>query len=409
LQQATDFAGAAVSWAYPVGDLALLSVLVSIRARSSEEFRIGDVMVAGAIVVFAVGDIVYARLAVVDAYDVGSPVDITWSIAFLLVALAAGRELSAKRNDDQRTVPLLAVCGIAGMVLLAGLAIWTRLENTIVLAGAVATALLVVGRLVVLLLDRSRLLRAYDEKVEQLEEANAARERFIATVSHDLRSPLASISGFAELLREPEIMSDPQQVIEMTTSIERNARRLARLTEDLLCAGQLATGHPPPLRLASIDCRQIAEEAIGDMGLSDRVSVKGSRWIYAMADKQRVQQMIVNLVENAFKHSGSKEVQIGVVATDDGPVIEVADHGVGITPERIAQIFDPFVSDYQSPSSVGLGLYVVRNLVTAMGGRISVTSESDVGTTFRIVLMPAVQESVFTDVTVPTTAERTSD
>jgi signal transduction histidine kinase len=352
-------------------------------------------LLAAAAAVFAIGDIAYARLVTVDTYDVGSPVDLAWSAAFVLLALAAGRVLSGRgQHDEQKAaVPFLAVFGIGGMIVLAVIAIMTRLENTIVLAGAAMTGLFLVGRLVILLFDRANLLRSYDEKVAELEQATVARERFIATVSHDLRSPLASISGFAELLREPEVASDPQQVLEMTTSIERNARRLARLTEDLLCAGQFATGNPPPLRLTAVDLRQVAEESVTDMGRGDRVRVEGSRWIYAMADKTRVNQIVVNLVENAFKHSGSKEVLISIEHHADGPVLAVGDHGRGITDERISQIFEPFVSDYQSSSSVGLGLYVVRNLVAAMRGRISVTSEIDVGTTFRIAFPPAIPES----------------
>jgi signal transduction histidine kinase len=247
----------------------------------------------------------------------------------------------------------------------------------------------------ILLFDRATLVNSFDNKVRQLEEANAARERFIATVSHDLRSPLASISGFAELLREPEILRQPQQVAEMTLSIERNARRLARLTEDLLCAGQFASGHPPPLRLKAIDLRQTAEEVLNDSGRTDQVKVEGSRWVYAMADRQRVQQILTNLLDNAFKHSGSKDVSIRVRHSDEGAEIDVSDRGVGIPQDRIDQIFDPFISDFSRQSNVGLGLYVVANLVGAMNGRISVASEPDAGTTFKIILPLAVPETAF--------------
>ena len=397
LDQAEDAAGAIVNLAYPVGDLALLAVLISMRARSWARMRLGDLLLVASFVVFAVGDIVYVRLALFDAYDVGHLVDLSWSTSFVLLAFAAGRSMSdVEGKDEQRAViPMLALFAIVGQLAVTALAAATRFSNRALLAGAVTSGLLLVARLIVLLVDRARLLASYDAKVQQLEEANAARERFIATVSHDLRSPLASISGFAELLREPEIQRDPAQVADMTNSIERNARRLTRLAEDLLCAGQFAAGHPPPLRLKAIDLRQTAEEVLNDTGRADQIKVEGSRWVYAMADRQRVQQILMNLLDNAVKHSRSDDIKIKVRQSDKGAEMEVVDHGVGIPPERIAQIFDPFISDFSKQANAGLGLYVVANLVGAMHGRIDVTSEPNVGTTFTIVLPLAIPESSF--------------
>jgi signal transduction histidine kinase len=401
LRTATDVPGAIVNTAYPVCDLVLLAVLVSMRARSADRMGVSDTLIALAAAVFAFGDIAYARLSIVDAYDVGHPIDLTWTLAFVLVSLAAGRTLTSQKTeseDGRSSFPVLAAAGMVGIWVLAGLAALNGLRDAMLLIGAAATGLLLVTRLAILLADRGHLVRDLDRKVKELEDARAARERFIATVSHDLRSPLASISGFAELLREPEVLADRVQVEQMTTSIERNARRLARMTEDLLCAGQFASGHPPPLRLGPVDLRQVTEEVVNDMGRAANVVVEGDRWVYAMADKQRVQQILVNLVENAFKHSGSNEVSIRIAAEEDGSVLEVSDKGVGISPERIRQIFEPFVSDFARASNVGLGLYVVANLVSAMSGRISVTSELEHGTTFRVAFPSAVPEPVFGDV-----------
>ena len=402
LTGAESVGGAIVNTVYPLGDLALLAVLVSVMAKSASRMRAGDTFVMIAAAVFAIGDITFARLTLVDAYHVGNPVDMTWSLAFICVALGAGRSLGESNADpDERRamVPVLCLIGMVGIWGLAALAIADHFRNVPLLVGTLFSGVLLVSRLGVLLFDRADLVRSLDDSVKQLQEAHAARERFIATVSHDLRSPLASIAGFAELLREPDVREDAAQVDQMTRSIERNAKRLARLTEDLLCAGQFATGHPPVLKLAALDVRQVAQEVVVDLGRTDRVTVHGSRWIYAMADKQRVQQVLVNLVENAFKHSGSSDVSIGVSVVDAGVAIEVTDHGVGIAPERIDQIFAPFVSDFSKTSSVGLGLYVVNGLIAAMGGTVSVTSAINAGTTFRIVLPPAIPEGALEEST----------
>jgi signal transduction histidine kinase len=390
LRDAPDLAGAIVLTSYPLGDLALIAVLVSILSRSAQEMRAGDLFVGVAAGVFAIGDILYARLSIVGTYEVGNPVDLTWSIAFLCVAFGAGRGLTNVKDDERRsTFPVLAILGLGGIVCLAGLAVLTRLRDTSLLAGAVITAFLVVARLAILLVDRAHLIHALDKNVAELEEAHAARERFIATVSHDLRSPLASINGFAELLQEPEVASDPSQVGQMAERILRNSRHLARLTEDLLCAGQFASGNPPHLMLEPINMRHTVDEVMTDLGRTDPVVVEGTPWIYATADRQRFQQVLTNLVENAFKHSGSTDVRVRVMLADEGPTLEVSDHGRGIEPERMGRIFDPFVSDFTRASSVGLGLYVVSSLVKAMNGRLSVTSELGKGTTFKVVLPPA--------------------
>jgi signal transduction histidine kinase len=240
-----------------------------------------------------------------------------------------------------------------------------------------------------LVTDRARLIGSLDEKVHELEEAHLARERFIATISHDLRSPLTAIEGFASLLQESSVAEDAGQVSDMAATIERNARHLTHLTEDLLCAGQFAAGHPPTLDVGTINLKQLADEVMGDLGRTDRVRIDGNPFVTASADRQRLRQVLTNLVDNAFKHSGSSDVRVHIGATDAGPTIEVTDGGVGISPERMGRIFEPFVRDVTKASSVGLGLYVVGNLVTAMGGRMSVTSEIGVGTTFTVTLPSA--------------------
>jgi signal transduction histidine kinase len=387
-----------VALAYPIADLALLAIFCSTRARASDRLTAVDLFIAGAIITFSVGDIGFARLAITGVYDVGHPVDLTWTLAFVFLMFAAGRvqSVAAKGSERATVVPLLSIIGAIAMGSITILAVLSYHPQSMLLLGAAISGVLLIVRLVILLADRSRIVTELDDKIVQLEEANASRERFMATVSHDLRTPLAAIIGFAELLQDPEMMTDPGEVTDMTLSIERNARRLARLTEDLLCAGQFASGHPPPLRLAAVDLRQTAEEVVGDLGRGDKVKVEGSLWTYAMADEQRVQQVLTNLIDNALKHSGSEEVVVRIRPATDGAILEVADLGCGIPPERIGAIFDPFVSDFKRSSSAGLGLYVVSSLVSAMGARISVTSEVGAGTTFTLTFpsgIPSLQPS----------------
>jgi signal transduction histidine kinase len=410
LRGADDLAGAVVNMVYPLADLALIAILVSTLSRSSQHMRAGDLLVILAAAVFSVGDITYARLVLGDTYEVGNPIDLAWSAAFVLVAAAAGRPLAPASDDERRSAfPLLAFVGVGAIVCLSGLSLMTHLADTALppaqrvvsrplFVGTVITGFLVVIRLVVLLLDRARLIHTLDENVVELKEAQEARERFVATVSHDLRSPLSSISGFAHLMQDPEFLDNPDEMSEMAASIERNAHHLARLTEDLLCAGQFASGHPPHLFPETIDLRETAVQLMHDLGRADRVAVEGEWRIHATADPERMRQVLTNLVDNAIKHGEASDVRVRVSRGADGPTIEVVDDGVGIAPERVGRIFEPFVSDFTRASSVGLGLFVVSSLVRAMNGVLSVTSRPGEGTTFAIVLPePAADERADTE------------
>ncbi|MEX2393473.1 MAG: HAMP domain-containing sensor histidine kinase [Actinomycetota bacterium] len=391
-RDADNIGGLVVALAYPIADLALLAIFCTTRARASDRLTAVDLFIAGAIVTFSVGDIGFARLAIMGTYEVGHPVDLTWTLAFVFLMFAAGRVQSVAVSSSERAtvVPLLSIIGAIAMGAITMLAVLSDHLQSMLLLGAAIAGVMLIVRLVILIADRARIVTELGDKIVQLEESNASRERFIATVSHDLRTPLAAIIGFAELLQDPDMITDPAEVTDMTVSIERNGRRLARLTEDLLCAGQFASGHPPPLKLVGVDLRQAAEEVVGDLGRGDRVKVEGSLWTYAMADEQRVQQVLTNLIDNALKHSGSKEVVVRIRPATVGAILEVADHGCGIAPDRIGAIFDPFVSDFKRSSSAGLGLFVVASLVSAMGARISVTSEVGAGTTFTITFPSAI-------------------
>lgn len=388
LASADDVAGAIVNTAYPLGDLILFGTLLTVYSRSATRFLLGEWLVGAAIAVFAVGDMVYARLVLVDLYDVGHPVDLTWVAAFVLVIVAAdvGLRGRARADSEMASVPLLTVTGIGALIALGLVAALADEQRSILLGGAAATGLLVAVRQATLLVERSRLVRALALNMRRLEEAQRARERLLATVSHDLRNPLAAISGFAELLSEQDVLRDPEQVQAYADSIKRNTRRLARLTEDLFAAGQFAAGHAPQLRVESLDLHATVVQAVQDLGYADDVRVEGFA-VSVSVDAQRIVQVLGNLLDNALKHTsepGGVVVRVG--RTGEDAVLEVADAGTGIPPERINDIFEPFVSDFAGASSAGLGLYVVRNFVSAMGGRISVTSELGNGSTFRIVL-----------------------
>jgi signal transduction histidine kinase len=213
---------------------------------------------------------------------------------------------------------------------------------------------------------------------------------FIATVSHELRTPMTAVLGAAKtLLREDLRLTDDErlQLLEMIAS---QATRLSQVTEDVLLTTSLDRGD---LRVAAtrVDVDEIAGEAVramqpqvpGRISLELHTDSAGS----AVGDRDRVEQVLVNLIDNAVKYSASgSEVVVTTERLPHAVRVSVADAGDGIPEPEQSRIFEKFYrSDTQltrGPSGTGLGLYICRELVHRMGGRIGVRSESGRGSTF---------------------------
>jgi signal transduction histidine kinase len=223
-----------------------------------------------------------------------------------------------------------------------------------------------------------------------------AKSEFVATASHELRSPLTSIKGFIELLaRSPENMSSRQQ--EFVEIIARSTDRLVDLVNDLLDVARIEADHVE-LNLRPIDVGEAVREVVELMG--PRIADKGQQLgVYiaptlplALGDAGRIRQIVANLLTNAhlYTYNGGR-IHVGVEPDRAWVQVVVADSGTGMTREQAAHIFDRFyrVSD-GSPATpgTGLGLSIVKSLVDLHHGEIEVDSEPGRGTTFRV-LLPA--------------------
>jgi signal transduction histidine kinase len=241
-----------------------------------------------------------------------------------------------------------------------------------------------------LLIERRHLVSALASSVEQLEELNTAKERFIATVSHDLRAPLAAIRGYAEALRRPELAERPENVALSSGAIVRNSERLSRMIEDLLAAGQFALGGHPSITPTSVELLTLTTDLVRDMGSN---AVVDGDAVLVHADAGRVQQVVANLVGNAMAHGGEEpNVRVHVTRAGDHAELSVADDGPGIAPEFTERIFQPFTTFGGRPASIGLGLYIARMLARAMSGDVTVSS-SGRGATFTVTLPLAAQRA----------------
>ena len=232
------------------------------------------------------------------------------------------------------------------------------------------------------------------ETIARLEELDRLKSDFVATVSHELRTPLTSIIGAAKTLStRGSDLSAPQHQ-EFMEVIERQADKLLKLAEDFLTASRLESG-VPRLQRERVDLRGVAETIINDLqyigaGKDRHVSlVTEPERPIVWGDSTSVQQILSNLVENALKYGGADaRVAVALQETESEATIEVADDGQGINEDQLQTIFERFrqagKDDSPPGGGFGLGLFIVKNLVDAHRGTVSVASEVGQGTVFTV-------------------------
>ena len=230
---------------------------------------------------------------------------------------------------------------------------------------------------------------SHEREVDQLKSS------LISTVSHELRTPLTMIQGFSELLLTREV--DEKNTQEALEQINVSARRLGRLIEDLLSVSRIESGRLD-VRLAPIDLPQAVEEVSALFGDREVRIEAADDLPPVMADGELLIRILTNLLSNAVKYS-PPDTLISVTARRIGTNVEVcvSDHGIGMTKDETARLFDKFFRadrpEVRSAGGTGLGLYITRNLVEMQGGQIWAESELGRGTSFRFTLPLALQDA----------------
>jgi signal transduction histidine kinase len=250
----------------------------------------------------------------------------------------------------------------------------------------------------------SELERRVDERTAQLEaarkeleRANRAKSEFLSRMSHDLRTPLNAVLGFAQLLEMDNLTVDQRESV---LQILGGGRHLLNLMNEVLDISRIESGHlalsPEPVSVADVVdqvlklLRPLA--APRNIQVEPEASAMGDQCV--QADRQRLNQILINLVSNAIKYnrdSGRVTVSCWQVAADRLR-ITVTDTGPGIRPAKLALLFKPFErlgADQSGIEGTGLGLALSRGLAEAMGGTVGVETEIDRGSTFWIELASA--------------------
>ncbi|MGD2068470.1 MAG: ATP-binding protein [Gemmatimonadota bacterium] len=239
--------------------------------------------------------------------------------------------------------------------------------------------------------------------VTEIRRLEQVRRDFVANASHELKTPLTSIRGFAETLLEGEPPPDLRG--RFLESIRQNTLRLQRLVDDLLDLSRLESGGWVA-RIVEVDVADVAESVWRDFGEEAEprdvaFGVVGQG--VAMADRQGLEQIFRNLLENALRYTPSGgAVEVRIVHRDRAVEVEVSDTGIGIPSRALPRIFERFyrtdTSRARDVGGTGLGLSIVRHLVGAMGGDVEAESELGQGTTIRFSLPGAEGAGSATDV-----------
>lgn len=228
--------------------------------------------------------------------------------------------------------------------------------------------------------------------VTVMHELQEQREEFMRMISHDLRNPLTVMVGQAQLLQRQLRKRGYEQEVRNAEAIMKSGHRMNSMITDLVESARLQSGRLE-LREAPTDlCQLVADvaERVGTLEDRARLRVETQEGVpLVLADPDRIERAIVNLITNALKYSSPEApVTVRVEGNKDGVIVSVADHGVGIPAEDIPFIFDRFyrARTGKQTEGLGLGLYITRLIVEAHGGHIWLDSELDKGSTFYISL-----------------------
>lgn len=243
--------------------------------------------------------------------------------------------------------------------------------------------------------ERKKVQQALLERNEELRQAVAARDEFLSVAAHELKTPLTSLLGFAQLLlrdirRKREI--PPERLEFALDAVEAQTGKLSRLVARLLDSAQIEAGKlllkPVQTDLVALIRSALAQQTVG---LDHTLVYDGPEHLEAMVDPVRFEQVITNLLDNAVKFSPQGgTVTVRLVQDGEGGIrLSITDQGVGIPPDQREHVFDRFHQAHSGHhlSGMGLGLYITREIVELHGGCVSIEEPGHHGSRF-VVCVP---------------------
>jgi signal transduction histidine kinase len=311
------------------------------------------------------------------------------------------------------TTPLLAVVAALTSAALLPWGVRPQLGTAAVMWAGTVLALLATGRPMAALVDpigsvlaalalsvyvayefaRYRAQRRAAEEalrrlIDELERANRTKLEFVSTMSHELRTPLNIIAGYSDMLEDADLPDRGRAL----AGIRRANAELLELIQATLDLNRLESGRDQP-QLAPVVLQELWDELATELaglprGAGVQVEWRPASAMVVWSDRRKLKIVVKNLVGNALKFTPRGRVEIDCRLEQAHCVVAVSDTGIGIAPEHLTSVFEPFLqvdgSDRRHYGGVGLGLHIVRRLCAQLGAQVSVASQPGRGSTFTI-------------------------
>jgi len=414
VHQAASLSTKLVALAYPLMDVLVLGVLVRLMVANGPR-AVGFALLVLGFLAQLVADSIYGWQLLHGGYVKGGPLDIGWAIFYALLGASAlhpstralvERQVAQTFRLDGRRIGLLGAAALAVPALLLIRAVLaTNLDVGVLAVASAALFGLVLMRMTGLMHRHAEAVEREADRIAELAAAAQsakAKDQFVSQVSHELRTPLTSIRGFLGLLLNDH--ADEMSVAdrdEYLAVIDRNSSRLLRLVEDLLFVAQMDEGRFV-LDKTEFDLVEVVAEAVeAARAVADKRRIElrdqSERKLTLLGDRDRVAQVIDNLLSNALKFTpAGGRVTARAFRDGDYVVAEVDDNGIGIPEGEQGGLFQRFfrssTATAQAIPGTGLGLVISKAIAEAHGGAISVRSKPGEGTCFRVELPLEPQE-----------------
>jgi len=403
----------AIAVAYPVADLVLTFSIIALIFRRIEHIAQRPIMLLAASAFFMiVADSIFMINALRETYVPATLNDNFWLISYILTGLAGVLQVesasvpikTAKRPSSGFTWPLYLpyICAISAYAFL----VWSieredvnlYIRHNHLAAGVGMIILLIVIRQVIAIKENTMLYAASQRELHQriaserekehlikdLEAKTSEMERFIYTVSHDLRSPLITVVGFLRFMRDDIEKGAWDKVRKDIEIVEGAITKMDRLLQDTLELSRIGRMVNPPEDVPFSDIVREALDVTSERIRSRGVSVDVAEEMPVVhVDRMRVVEMLVNLIENSAKYMGDQRaprIEIGCMR-DGETVFYVRDNGIGIDPKNHKRVFELFYKVDNRSEGTGAGLAIVKRIVEVHGGRIWIESELGKGCT----------------------------
>ncbi|WP_337035106.1 sensor histidine kinase [Paenibacillus illinoisensis] len=239
------------------------------------------------------------------------------------------------------------------------------------------------------------LSQAINDLARELKQYRDNRSEFFANVSHELRTPITYLEGYADILAK-DLVENEEEKKKYLQIISEEAQRLNVIINDLFELSKMEEGKID-LKLMSVEPNSIIQRSIDKVQLKAQekdltIQSKLSSVPHIFVDPNRLEQIILNLLDNAIRYTAEGNIQVSLTSEVGGVAINISDSGPGISAEELPFIFERFYRVEKSRSreygGTGLGLSIVQSLVLQQGGTINVESKIGVGTSFKIIFPP---------------------